>query len=98
MASPDELLVVEAEDRVVGVEELGVEDDLDPVRRTIEELHAADLVQDRVVRVVGHVVRRDGRERVAAEREHAPLEQDLVLVREERRRVRDLGTLLSVGC
>lgn len=80
MATPDKLLVVQAKDRVVGIEELGMKDDLDAVRAAVEQLHAPDLVQDRVVRVVRHVVRRHGRQRVAAQREDAALEKDLVLL------------------
>ena len=83
VAAAHELLVVHAQDRVVAVQEVGVEHDLDAVRGRVEELDAADLVQDRVVRVVRHVVRRDGRKRVALEREDAPLEQHLVLVRQK---------------
>lgn len=83
MAAAHELLVVQAEDGVVAVQEVRVEDDLDAVGRGVEQLHAADLVQDRVVRVVGHVVRRHGRERVPLQREDAPLEEHLVFVRQQ---------------
>ena len=83
VAAADELLVVHAQDRVVAVEEVGVEDDLDAVVRVVEELHAPDLGQNRVVVVVRHVVRRDGRERVPLEREDTALEQHLVLFREQ---------------
>ena len=61
VAAAHELLVVHPQDRVVAVEEVGVEDDLDAVMRVVEELHAPDLGQNRVVVVVRHVVRRDGR-------------------------------------
>ena len=83
VAAADELLVVHAQDRVVAVEEVGVEDDLDAVMRVVEELHAPDLGQNRVVVVVRHVVRRDGRERVPLKREDTALEQHLVLFREQ---------------
>jgi hypothetical protein len=55
-----------------------------PIAARIEQLYAPDLVEDRVVRVVSHVVRRDRRERVALEREDAALEEDEVVVCEER--------------
>lgn len=97
MTPPHKLLVVEAQDRVVGVEELGVEDDLDAIRRPVEELYSADLVQDGVVRVVGHVVRRDGRERVAAEGEDATLEEDLVFVRKQSGGFGNFGSVLSIN-
>lgn len=83
MATTNELLVIEAEDGVVGVEELGVEEDLDAVGATVEELHATDLVQDGVGGVVGHVVGGDGRERVTTKGEDTTLEKNLVLLREK---------------
>ena len=43
MAPTDKLVVVQQQDRVVGVEELGVEDDLDAVLGLVEQLHPADL-------------------------------------------------------
>ena len=83
MASAHELLVVHAEDRVVTVEEVRVEDDFDAVARGIEQLHSPDLIQDRVVAVVRHVVRRDGWESVSLEREDASLEKHLVFLRQQ---------------
>lgn len=83
MASTDELLVVEAQNRIVRVQKVRMEDDLDAVVRAVEELDAADLIEDGVVGVVSHIVRRDGREGVALEGEDAALEQDLVLLGEQ---------------
>lgn len=96
MASPDELFVIERQDRIGGVQELGVEDDLDPIVRPVEELDASDLVEDGIVAVVGHVVSDDGRERVAAEGEDAALEKDLVFGREQGFGRRDFGAELAV--
>jgi hypothetical protein len=95
MTSPDELLVVQPKNRVVGVQELGVEDDLDAVLTPVEQLHPPDLVQDGVVRIVGHVVRRNRREGVAAEGEDATLEEDLVFRGEKLRGVGDFGSVFS---
>ena len=83
MAAADELLVVHAENRVVAVQEVRVEHDLDTVMRVVEQLDASDLVEDRVIVVVGHVVCRHGRERVPLEREDPPLQQHLVLLRQQ---------------
>ena len=99
MASTHELLVVHAQDRVVAVQEVGVEHNLDAVLRVVEELHTTDLVEDRVVRVVRHVVRRHWRQGVPLEREDAPLQQDLVLLRQKVIRCRQsrmLATKLSI--
>ena len=101
MAAADKLLVVHTENRVVRVEEVGMEDDLDAVRHVVEELDAPDLVEDRVVGIVGHVVRCDGWERVAAEREDAALEHDLVFFGQEvfrRREVRVLAVHEGYMC
>ena len=78
MGAADEIVVVEGEDGVGGVEEFGVEDDLDAVGGVVEELHAPDLVEDGVFRVVGHVVRYDGWEAGALHAEEAAAEHDLV--------------------
>ena len=73
MTTTDKLFIVEAENRVVRVEELWVEDDLDPVRGSVKELDTSDLTEDWIVGVVGHVVGRDWRERVSLEGEHSSL-------------------------
>lgn len=78
MASSDEIFVVESQDGVVGVEELRVEDHLDPIFLSIEELNSAKLVQHRVVRIVGHVVSDDRGEGVSLERKDSSFEKHLV--------------------
>jgi hypothetical protein len=95
VTSSDEFFVVETENRVVRVQELGVEDDLDSIRVSVEELNSTDLVQDRVVGVVGHVVSHDGRERVATKGEDATLEEDLVFGGKKLGRIGNFGTVLS---
>lgn len=82
MTTPDKLLVVETQDRVVGVEELGMEDHLDSVGRPVEQLDSTNLVQDRIVRVVGHVVSRDGGKGVTSKGEDSSFEENLVFLRE----------------
>lgn len=83
MASTDEFFIVHAENGVVRVQEIGVEDNLDAVGLRVEELDAADLVQDRVIVVVGHVVGRDWRQSVALQSEDTTLQQNLVFVGEK---------------
>ena len=80
MAATDELLVVHTKDWVVTVQEIGMEHHLDAVRRVVEQLNAADLVQDRVIVVVGHVVCRYGRECVALEGEDSTFQKNLILI------------------
>ena len=59
VATTYELLVVHTQDWVVAVQEVRVEDDLDAVARVVEELHALDLGQNRVVVIIRHIVRHD---------------------------------------
>lgn len=79
MATSDEIIVVEGKNRVSRVEELGVEDDLDSVRRVVEQLHSSDLVQNRVLMIVDHVVGDDGRKSTSLHGEEATAEQDSIL-------------------
>lgn len=83
MGSADKVVVVEGKDGVGGVEEFGVEDDLDAVGGVVEELDAADLGENWVVSVVNHVVGDDGGERVALHGVDATLEHNLLLVADE---------------
>jgi len=57
-----------------------MEHDLDTVRGRVEQLHAADLTEDGVTCIVGHVMRHNGREGVALQREYASFEKDFVFV------------------
>ena len=56
MGASYEIIIIEREDWIGGIEELGMEDDFDSVGRVIEELHPADLIQYRILRVIGHIV------------------------------------------
>lgn len=95
MTTSDKLLVVETQDRVVRVQEFGVEDDLDTIAGSVEKLDTSDLVQNRVGAVVGHVVGDDRRQRVSLESENSSLEKNLVLRRQEILSVGHFGTVLS---
>ena len=54
----DEFFIVHAKNRVVRIEKIWMKNDLDAVICRIEEPHTPDLIEDRVVRVIRHVVRR----------------------------------------
>src|SRR5258707_3507549 len=75
----DKFFIIHAKNRVIRIEKVGMKDDLDSVIRGIEEPHTPDLSENRVVRVIGHVVRRHSGYRVAFERENAALQLHLVL-------------------
>lgn len=74
MTTADKLLVIKTQDRVVGVQEFWVEDDLDSITTSVEELDATNLVQDWVGRVIGHVVGDYRWQRVSLEREYSSFE------------------------
>jgi hypothetical protein len=44
VAASDEFLVIETENRIIGIEEIGMENDLDTIRLAVEQLHTTDLV------------------------------------------------------
>ena len=75
----DKVVVVQRQHRVGGIEEFRVEDDLDTIGRVVEELHPTDLVEDRVLGVVEHVVRDDRGQTMPFHGEQSPPQQDAVL-------------------
>ena len=56
MAASHELAIVHAEERVGGVDEVGVVDDFDLIARVIEQVFVADAVQYLVALVVYQIV------------------------------------------
>jgi hypothetical protein len=96
MTSSNKLFIVHPQDRVVGVQEFGVEDDLDPIVLLVEQLSPPDLVQDRIVCIVLHVVSGNGGQRVPLERKDTTLEEDLVLVGQQRLGVGNFSSELSI--
>ena len=56
MTPSDEFLIIEAQNGVVGVQEVRMEDNLNAIVMSIEQLHSAYLVEDRVTGIVCHVV------------------------------------------
>lgn len=74
MTSTHKFFIVQCQNWIVTVQEIGVEDDLNAIVCVVEQFDAPDLIEDRVVRVVGHIVRGDGWEDVAFECEYASLE------------------------
>ena len=78
MTTPDKLLIVQTQNRVIGVQEFRVEDDLDSVGSPVEELHSSNLVQDRVVCIICHVVCDNGWKGVSLQGEYSSFEEDLV--------------------
>lgn len=100
MTTSDKLLVVKTQDWVIRVEEFWVEDDLDPIGGSVEQLDPSDLVQDWVIGVIGHVVRHDGWEGVSLQGEDSSLEEDLVLGGQQVLGIGNLGSVFTkpVSC
>ncbi len=60
-----------------------MENDLDTIMGMVEEPHPPDLIENGIIGVISHVVRRYRRKRVAFKCEYAPLEKDNVLCGQE---------------
>jgi hypothetical protein len=60
MTSSNEFFIIKAENRIIAIQEIRMEDDFDTVVTMIEEFDSTDLVEDRIVGVVGHVMSNDG--------------------------------------
>jgi hypothetical protein len=72
-----------------------MEDNLDSIMAVVEHVDPSDLVQNRVIGVIGHVVGDDRWERVAFEGKDTALEENEVLIRYEV--LRESGLLLISG-
>lgn len=56
MATAHKLFIVKTEYRVAAIQEVGMEDNFDPIVTMIEQFDASYLVQDGIISVVSHVV------------------------------------------
>lgn len=66
MTTSHKLLIVKSQDRIIGVQKLGVENDFYSISTSVEELYSSDLVENGIVGVVCHVVGHDGGEGVSS--------------------------------
>ena len=80
MATSDEFLIVESQDRIIRVQEFRVENDLDSIIASVEKLDATNLVQDWIISVVSHFVGDNWRERVPLECKYSSFKKHLVAV------------------
>jgi hypothetical protein len=78
VATSHKFFVIKTEDWVVRVQEFRVEDDLDPIRASVEELDSSDLVQNRICAVILHIVGDNWRKRTSLEGKDSPLQSYLV--------------------
>ena len=96
MTSAHKVIVIKAEERVGGGQELWVEDDLDTVRLAVEELTPAEAAEDRVQVIVNHVVRGDGRQVRRLGSEDAALQLGQVITSQEVVAIRNISTETSL--
>lgn len=61
MAAANKLFVIQTENWVVAIQKIWVEDNLDTIAAIVKELHPANLVENRIARVVSHVMSHDRR-------------------------------------
>ena len=92
MTSAHKVVVIKAEERVGGGQELWVEDDLDTVGLAVEELTPAEAAEDWVQVIVHHVVGGDGRQVRRLGREDAALQLGQVITSQEIVSIRNIST------
>lgn len=90
-------LVIKSQDRIVGIQEFRMEDDLDSIGASVEQFNPSDLVQNRVGAVVLHVVGDDGGKRAPLESEDSSLQGNLVRVQKKGVGIRYFGSNFTVG-
>lgn len=73
-----------------------MEDNLDSVRGSVEQLDSSDLIQNWIIGVVSHVVGSDWWERVSLEGEYSSLEKDLVFLAEQCSWVGNFSSVLAI--
>jgi hypothetical protein len=78
VAATNKFFVIEAKDGIVRVEEIRMEYDLNAIIMIVEELYFADLVENRVVVIVNHIMRGDWRKGVSFESQDTTLQKDVV--------------------
>jgi len=93
VGTADKVVVVHWEYWVAGAQELGMENNLDAIRRVVEELTPADLVEDGVFGVVDHVVGDNGWQVGSLHGKQTSTEQDLVLAGQQAGLIRRILTL-----
>jgi len=94
VGTTNKVVIIHWENWVTRAQELGVENDLDAIGRVVEELAAANLVQDGVFLVVDHVVSNNRRQVGALHGKETTAEQNLVFCGQETGLIRRVLTLV----
>jgi hypothetical protein len=83
MTPSHEFLVVQSQNWIIRVQEIGVKDDFHTVVVLIVKLYSSDLTQDWVVRIIHHVMRRNWWEGISFKGIYTPFQLNLVFRRKE---------------
>ena len=83
MRPSDKIIIIQREDWIGGVEEFRMEDDLHPIGWVVEQVHAANLFQNRIFGIVDHVVGDHRGKGVAFHAEEPPTKHDSILAAEQ---------------
>ena len=78
MTATDKFFVIETKDGVVRVQEIRMEHNLNAIVVIVEELYSADLIENRIVVIVNHVMRGDWRKGVSFESQDTTLQKHVV--------------------
>jgi len=80
MAATNKFFVIKTKDGVVRVQEIRMEHNLYAIVVVVEELHPTDLIENRIVEIVSHIVRRDWRKSVPFQSQDTTFQKDVVFL------------------
>jgi hypothetical protein len=83
MATTQEFLIIQTQKWIVCIQEFWVEHNLDTIIIPVEELDSADLVQDGIACIIGHVVGHNRWQTLSLHGKDPSLQTDLVCFSEQ---------------
>ena len=83
MASTNKLLVVKAQNRVATVQKVRMEYNFHAIVAVVEQFDTANLAENWIVGIVGHIMSDNWGKRIPLQRKDATLQQYLIFFREE---------------
>ena len=81
MTSTNKLLVVKAQNRVATVQKVRMEYDFHAIVAVVEQFDSANLIEDRIIGVVGHVMSDNRGKRISFQSKDTTLQQYLIFFR-----------------
>jgi len=83
MTAANKFFVIKTEDRIVCVQEIGVEHNLHAIVMVIEKLHPSDMAENRIIVIISHIVRSDWRKSVPFQSQDTTLQKNVVFFSQE---------------